>query len=81
MPFYDDLEKTLIDLILESEPAPPHEENPEIPPALEAIILKCLKKNVDDRYPDAQALREDLLHHFPDYGREPIDMELPDPAV
>jgi hypothetical protein len=48
--------------------------------ALETIILKCLKKNVDDRYPDAQALREDLLHHFPDYGREPIDLELTGPA-
>jgi serine/threonine protein kinase len=76
LPFYDDLEKTLIDLILESEPAPPRDENPDIHAALETIILKCLKKNVDDRYPDAQALREDLLHHFPDYGREPIDLEL-----
>jgi len=81
LPFYDDLEKTLIDLILESEPVPPHEENPDIPPALEAIILKCLEKNIDNRYPDAQALRKDLLDHFPDYGREPIDMELPESAV
>ncbi len=80
LPFYDDLEKTLIDLILESEPAPPHEETPEIPPALEAIILKCLEKNVADRYPDAQALRDDLLHHFPDYGKEPIEMAEPEPA-
>jgi len=78
LPFYDDLEKTLIDLILESVPIPPRQENPEIPPALEAIILKCLKKNVDDRYPDAQALRDDLLHHFTDYGREPIDLEIDD---
>ena len=81
LPFYDDLEKTLIDLILESEPIPPHEENPEIPPALEAIILKCLKKNVDDRYPNAQTLREDLLSLFPDYGREPIELDLPEPTV
>jgi PAS domain S-box-containing protein len=78
LPFYDDLEKTLIDLILESEPAPPHEENPDIPPALEAIILKCLEKNVDHRYPDAQALRQDLLLHFPDYGQEPINLALPE---
>ena len=78
LPFYDDLEKTLIDLILESEPAPPHEENPDIPPALEAIILKCLEKNVDHRYPDAQALRQDLLLHFPDYGQEPINLVLPE---
>jgi serine/threonine protein kinase len=78
LPFYDDLEKTLIDLILETEPAPPHLENPEIPPALEIIILNCLKKNVEERYADAQALRGDLLQHFPDYGREPLDMDLPE---
>ena len=80
LPFYDDLEKTLIDLILETEPAPPHIENPEIPPSLEIIILKCLKKNVAERYADAQALGEDLLQHFPDYGREPLDMDLPENA-
>ncbi len=32
LPFYDDLEKTLIDLILESEPPSPSDENPDIPP-------------------------------------------------
>jgi PAS domain S-box-containing protein len=78
LPFYDDLEKTLIDLILESEPAPPHAENPDIHPALEAIILKCLEKNVDLRYPDAQALEQDLLLQFPDFGREPITLDLPE---
>jgi PAS domain S-box-containing protein len=78
LPFYDDLEKNLIDLILESEPIPPHAENPDIPAALEAIILRCLEKNVDKRYPDAQALRHDLLLHFPDYGRVPITLALPE---
>lgn len=79
LPFYDDVEKTLIDLILESEPVPPHLENPEIPPALEEIIRKCLRKNVDERYADAQTLREDLLEKFPDYGREPLDMNFIEP--
>jgi len=74
LPFYDDLEKNLIDLILESEPVPPHEENPDIPPDLEAIMLKCLNKDVAERYPDARALQEDLLQHFPDFGHDPIDM-------
>jgi PAS domain S-box-containing protein len=76
LPFYDDLEKNLIDLILEKEPIPPRQENPEIPPALENIILKCLQKDVAARYADAQALKEDLLRHFPDYGQEPITAEL-----
>jgi CheY-like chemotaxis protein/predicted Ser/Thr protein kinase len=70
LPFYSEVEKLLIDQILEQEPVPPREENPEIPPALEAIILKCLKKKLDERYPSAVALREDLLRQFPHYGTQ-----------
>jgi PAS domain S-box-containing protein len=70
LPFYSEVEKLLIDQILEQEPLPPREENPEIPPALEAIILKCLKKKVEERYPHALALRDDLLRQFPHYGTQ-----------
>jgi DNA-binding response OmpR family regulator len=70
LPFYSEVEKLLIDQILEQEPLPPREENPEIPPALETIILKCLKKKVEERYPQAMALKADLLQHFPHYGTQ-----------
>jgi len=70
LPFYSEVEKLLIDQILEQEPQPPRELNPEIPPALEAIILKCLKKNLPERYPNAVALRDDLLRQFPHYGTQ-----------
>ncbi|MFZ5448427.1 MAG: protein kinase domain-containing protein [Thermodesulfobacteriota bacterium] len=70
LPFYSEVEKLLIDQILEQEPVPPREENPEIPPALEAVILKCLKKNPEERYPSALALRDDLLRQFPHYGTQ-----------
>ena len=70
LPFYSEVEKLLIDMILEQEPIPPREENPEIPPPLEDIILKCLKKKVEERYPDALALRDDLLRQFPHYGTQ-----------
>jgi CheY-like chemotaxis protein len=70
LPFYSEVEKLLIDQILEQEPVPPREENPEIPPALETIILKCLKKKVEERYPSAVALRDDLLRQFPHYGTQ-----------
>ena len=42
-------------------PPTPREVNPAVPPALEAIILTCLAKSPDARYPTADALRSDLL--------------------
>ena len=70
LPFYCEVEKLLIDMILEQEPEPPRELNPEIPAPLEAIILKCLKKDVEERYPHARVLKADLLRHFPHYGTQ-----------
>ncbi|MGQ9688756.1 MAG: protein kinase domain-containing protein [Desulfobaccales bacterium] len=69
LPFYSEVEKLLIDQILEKEPTPPRHLNPDIPKALEAIILKCLEKDVKKRYPSALALKADLLKHFPHYGQ------------
>jgi serine/threonine-protein kinase len=44
------------------EPLPPlHERVPDIPPAYEAIATRALAKDPDDRYPDAGAMRADLL--------------------
>jgi serine/threonine protein kinase len=68
LPFYSEVEKLLIDLILETEPTAPRELHPELPEALEAIILKCLEKDVGKRYASALALKADLLGRFPHYG-------------
>lgn len=68
LPFYHEVEKILIDLILEQEPTPPRVLRPDLPVALEKIILKCLKKKVEERYPSALALKTDLRRHFPGYG-------------
>ncbi len=37
------------------------EVDPAIPPPLEAIVRKCLRKDPDERYADARALLRDLL--------------------
>jgi hypothetical protein len=68
LPFYDDNEKQLMDLILETEPERPLQLEPDLPEALEDIILKCLQKELTKRYPDAMALREHLLAAFPHFG-------------
>ncbi len=41
-------------------PAPPRLLNAAVHPDLESIVLKCLKKNVKDRYATAAELRDDL---------------------
>jgi eukaryotic-like serine/threonine-protein kinase len=44
-------------------PVPPlHEIDPSIPPPIEGIVRKCLRKAPDERYEDAAALRSDLEH-------------------
>ncbi|HSD90483.1 MAG TPA: protein kinase [Kofleriaceae bacterium] len=42
-------------------PPPPRGFNPSIPPSVEQIILRCLAKNPDARFPTMIALREALL--------------------
>ena len=51
-----------------TEPPPPRTYRADLDPALEAIVLKCLKKEAAGRYPSAGALADDLgrwLRHEP----------------
>jgi serine/threonine protein kinase len=68
-PFYHDVEKVLMDMILEVPPSPPSKFNQELDPEIERIILKCLEKNPENRYPDARALQNDITGSFPNYGK------------
>ena len=43
------------------EPIPPSQRNPDVPPALEQIIMSALAKDPDHRYQSADDLRADLL--------------------
>jgi len=68
-PFYHEVEKVLMDIILRVPPSPPRKFNEDIDKEIERIILKCLEKEPENRYPNAKELKEDLLASIPDYGK------------
>jgi serine/threonine-protein kinase len=41
-------------------PTPPTQIRPDIPPDLEAVVLRCLAKDPAARYPDAKSLEKAL---------------------
>src|SRR5205085_5863848 len=61
------------------QPVPPSRINPDIPPPFEAIVLRAMAKNRDDRYPSADALRADLLRFA--QGRPVAAMSAPPPGA
>jgi len=60
LPFRGETTAVVFEAILNREPIPPSQVNPEIPEKLDAIILKLLEKNRDLRYQGASEVRADL---------------------
>lgn len=44
----------------ETPPPSPRIMNPRVPPSLERVVLRCMRKDPEDRYPSVRELREDL---------------------
>ncbi len=45
-----------------STPVPLREHNPDLPPALEKVVLRCLERDPDRRYPFGGVMLRDLQH-------------------
>src|ERR1700728_2721658 len=60
-PFTGDSPVAVASKHVRDQPVLPRQANPSVPPALEAVIMKAMAKNPDDRYGSAAELRADLL--------------------
>ncbi|BBM85929.1 protein kinase domain-containing protein [Candidatus Uabimicrobium amorphum] len=63
-PFSGSSALNIIVQIMQKDPVPPRELNPDIPRELEAITLKCMEKKVAKRYRSAHALAKDLENYL-----------------
>jgi eukaryotic-like serine/threonine-protein kinase len=60
LPFYDENERTLVRKIAKEEPIPPSQHYPGISPNLEAVILKSMAKDPDQRFQTATEMEAAL---------------------
>jgi uncharacterized protein (TIGR02265 family) len=61
--------------VLTEKPDPPRQLAPEIPPAVEAVILRALAKNPANRYPSISAAAAELLA----FAQDPLTGNVPGP--
>ena len=47
---------------LRNNPTPPRYYNPDIPPQIQAIILRAISRQADDRYPSIEDMQHDLKY-------------------
>jgi hypothetical protein len=59
-PFRADTARDTVSLVLQGQVRPPRRWQPLLPLDLQAIVLRCLKRDPAERYPTARALADDL---------------------
>ena len=64
--------------ILRDEPPKPSESGKDVPPELERVITRCLKKKAEERYPSAHDLISDLKTTL---SSSEVSSKAPEPAI
>lgn len=60
-PFQGDSPVSVVFQHVREMPVPPSQRDPEITPAMDAVVMRALEKDPRDRYQDASEMREDIL--------------------
>jgi serine/threonine protein kinase len=55
-PFDGDSVTAVCSQIISSSPLPPSQRNPSLPPSFDQVVMRCLSKNAQDRFPTAESL-------------------------
>src|ERR1700676_2597103 len=55
-PFDGDSVTAVCSQIISSTPVPPSERNPSLPASFDQVVMRCLSKNAEDRFPTAESL-------------------------
>jgi serine/threonine protein kinase len=79
VPFRGDNALSVMNQHLTANPVSPRKLQPSIPPGVEAIVLKSIRRNPEERYQSASELRHDLMH-FADLDLSQFPLE-PEPAA
>jgi eukaryotic-like serine/threonine-protein kinase len=66
--FRGDSDFQVMDQVRKAEVRPPSAMNSRLPPEIDAIVLKALQKEPQDRYPTAGAMAEELARMLPRYN-------------
>lgn len=78
LPFEADTPMGVVLKHLYDEPPPPSSLRPDLPKALDTVVLRALRKEPEERYPSAGALAEALRAAWP-AGRSPASATAPRP--
>ena len=75
-PFLAETVRGTLEHILTRTPRPPSELNPAVPAALEAICMRCLRKDPAERFDSAEELAEELRRFLLDEQAQTDEFEM-----